>query len=139
MGEHGLWQKMSLFEESSRVPLLIVAPGVSGKKSVVNAPISHLDLFPTLAELCKVPTPDNLQGQSLVPMLRDSRRPRPRLGLTQVMRGGGQNRASVSTNVGAQGAGSSVTVCARPVGATPNGMAASRGANCTIMMPTRKN
>ena len=104
VGEHGLWQKMSLFEESSRVPLLIVAPGVSAKKSVVSAPISHVDLFPTLAELCKVQTPDNLQGQSLVPMLRDTSATGRGWALTQVMRGGGQNRASVSTNVGAEGA-----------------------------------
>ena len=103
VGEHGLWQKMSLFEESARVPLLIVAPGVSAKKSTVSTPISHVDLYPTLAELCKVETPDNLQGQSLVPMLRDSSATGRGWALTQVMRGGGQNRASVSTNVGAEG------------------------------------
>lgn len=103
MGEHGLWQKMSLFEESSRVPLLIVAPGVTAKQAVVKAPISHVDLFPTLAELCKVEAPANLQGQSLVPMLRDTNAEGRGWALTQVMRGGGPNRASVSTNVGAEG------------------------------------
>ncbi len=104
MGEHGLWQKMSLFEESSRVPLLIAAPGVSTKGSVVKAPISHVDLFPTLAELCNVKAPENLQGQSLVPMLRDSKIEGRGWALTQVMRGGGPNRASVTTNVGSEGA-----------------------------------
>ena len=50
-GEHGLWQKQSLFEEGARVPLLIVAPGVSKSKTVAASPVSHLDLFPTLAEI----------------------------------------------------------------------------------------
>jgi arylsulfatase A-like enzyme len=104
MGEHGLWQKMSLFEESSRVPLLVVAPGVSKKGSVAKSPVSHVDLFPTLAELCGVTAPKNLQGQSLVPMLRDPAASGRGWALTQVMRGGGPLRASVTTNVGSEGA-----------------------------------
>jgi len=95
MGEHGLWQKMSLFEESSRVPLLIVAPG-STQGGVVKAPVSQVDLFPTLAELCGVPTQGNLQGQSLVPMLSDTSVTGRNWALTQVSRGGGRNRATVT-------------------------------------------
>lgn len=103
MGEHGLWQKMSLFEESARVPLLIVAPGASVKAGVAQSPVSQVDLFPTLAELCGVPAPDNLQGQSLAPMLKDPSFAGRGWALTQVMRGGGPNRASVTTNVGSDG------------------------------------
>lgn len=103
MGEHGLWQKMSLFEESARVPLLIVAPKASVTGGVAKSPVSQVDLFPTLVELCGVPAPDNLQGQSLVPMLKDPNQAGRGWALTQVMRGGGPNRASVTTNVTANG------------------------------------
>ena len=89
MGEHGLWQKMSLFEESARVPMLIVAPGAGSAGGVVSAPVSQVDLFPTLAELCGVTPPTNLQGQSLVPMLRDNAQTGRGWALTQVTRGGG--------------------------------------------------
>jgi len=84
-GQHGLWQKMSLFEESSRVPLLIAAPGLS-QNAVAPAPVSHVDLYPTLAEICNVTPPSNLQGQSLVPLLKDPQAPGRGWALTQVTR-----------------------------------------------------
>ncbi len=89
LGEHGLWKKQSLFEESARVPLLIVAPGISKPGAVVKAPVSHIDLYPTLTELTGVKAPTNLQGQSLVPMLKDATAQGRGWALTQVSRGGG--------------------------------------------------
>ena len=103
MGEHGLWQKMSLFEESARVPLLIVAPGVTRQGSAAESPVSHVDLFKTLSELCSVELPGNVQGQSLVPMLKDPSARGRGWALTQVSRGGGPARATVSTDSSSQG------------------------------------
>lgn len=102
IGEHGLWQKMSLFEGSARVPLLIVAPGAT-KGSVVKTPVSQLDVFPTVAELAGVKAPKNVQGQSLVPMLKDASVKGRGWALTQVSRGGGLNRASVTPDKGSTG------------------------------------
>lgn len=96
LGEHGLWQKMSLFEESARVPLLVVAPGL-GKGSRVQAPVSHVDMLPTLTELCGLPAPASAQGQSLVPMLRDASVKGRGWALTQVLRGAGGGRNDVGT------------------------------------------
>lgn len=92
MGEHGLWQKMSLFEESARVPLFIVAPGVVKPGSVVKTPVGLIDLYPTLAVLCGVEAPKNLQGQSLVPMLKNPETIGRGWALTQVTRRPGQGR-----------------------------------------------
>lgn len=92
MGEHGLYQKMSLFEESARVPLLIVAPKVAKNGAVAHSPVSQVDLFPTLAELTGIDKPNNLQGQSLVPMLKDPSFVGRGWALTQVTRGRPQER-----------------------------------------------
>jgi arylsulfatase A-like enzyme len=101
MGEHGLWQKMSLFEQSARVPLIIVAPGVGIPGSVVGAPVSHVDLYPTLLELCGLSVSPDLQGQSLVPMLVDSNETGRGWALTQVTRP--PNSRSTSKNTGRSG------------------------------------
>lgn len=92
MGEHGLWQKQSLFEESARVPLLVVVPGKARGGTAVSAPVSLIDLFPTLTQLCEVEAPRNLQGQSLVPMLQDPSVSGRGWALTQVVRGGEARR-----------------------------------------------
>ena len=100
VGEHGLWQKQSIFEESARVPLLMVAPGVTSKDTVAASPVSHVDVFPTLAELCGVKPPANLQGQSLVPILKDPSAKGRGWALTQVVRGGGIKRFGASAATG---------------------------------------
>ncbi|MBN2022323.1 MAG: sulfatase [Pirellulales bacterium] len=88
LGEHGLWQKMSLFEESARVPLIVVAPGVTKPGGVARTPVGLVDLYPTLAGLCGVDAPDNLQGQNLAPILADPSLPGRGWALSQVTRGG---------------------------------------------------
>jgi iduronate 2-sulfatase len=89
LGDHGLWQKRSLFEQSARVPLIIAAPGMP-KAQVVKEPVGLVDLHPTLTSLCGVKPRGKLkpQGQDLTPMLRDSSASGRGYALTQVDRGG---------------------------------------------------
>lgn len=101
LGEHGLWQKQSVFEENARVPLLIVDPRKAKRTTEsVATPVSHVDLFPTLAALCGLTPPKNLQGQSLAPLLADPSHPNRGWALTQVVRGGGIRRFGASAAVG---------------------------------------
>jgi arylsulfatase A-like enzyme len=71
IGEKEHWEKFTLWEESTRVPLMIVAPGVTNVGGVCRQPVSLLDLYPTLNELCGLSRRDDLDGQSLVPLLKD--------------------------------------------------------------------
>ena len=69
MGEHGHWQKTTLFENAAQVPLIIAGPGVAGKAAAT--PAEMVDFYPTLAELCGLTPPDYVSGVSLVPALQD--------------------------------------------------------------------
>jgi uncharacterized sulfatase len=71
LGEHGLWHKRSLFEESARVPFIVSAPGAKGNGQRSRSLMESLDLFPTLCDLTGVPSPGNLEGKSLRALLDD--------------------------------------------------------------------
>ena len=63
VGSHGLWDKQTPFDESTRVPFLIRGPGIaSGSNETI---ISHPDHYPTLASLCNVPLLGSPQGRDL--------------------------------------------------------------------------
>jgi iduronate 2-sulfatase len=69
LGEHDFWAKVSLHDESARVPLLISVPGK--KPGVSDSLVELLDLYPTTAKLCGLEVPVRLQGRDISPILED--------------------------------------------------------------------
>jgi choline-sulfatase len=78
LGERGLWFKMSFYEGSARVPLMIATPGGMGQ--TVSAPVSTIDLCPTLCDLAGVSMQEVspwTEGESLVPLMQGGERIKP--------------------------------------------------------------
>ncbi|XOV92366.1 MAG: sulfatase [Bacteroidota bacterium] len=71
MGEHDYFQKLTLFENSGRIPLIIYNPRMENKGGRTDAFAEMIDLYPTLCELANVPAPEYIAGESLVPILKD--------------------------------------------------------------------
>lgn len=87
LGEHGQWMKQTLFEPAARVPLFIGGAGVPTRGGVSPRTVEHLDIYPTLVELCGLQeTPSNLHGRSLMPLLHKPNSPWDYPAVTQVHR-----------------------------------------------------
>jgi arylsulfatase A-like enzyme len=69
LGEHGLGDKRSAYEESMRIPLLLRHPALIPKGTVHDAMALHIDLAPTIIEAAGLTPPGGMQGQSLLPVL----------------------------------------------------------------------
>jgi iduronate 2-sulfatase len=74
LGELGIWTKHVNYELANRIPLLVVAPGVTKPQSSTRQLAETVDLYPTLVDLCGLPKPSGslaMDGLSLVPVLKD--------------------------------------------------------------------
>jgi arylsulfatase A-like enzyme len=71
LGEKAITGKNTLWERSTRVPLVFAGPGIAHGGRVTQ-PAELLDMYPTLVELCGLPARDDLEGHSLVPQLHDA-------------------------------------------------------------------
>ncbi len=76
LGEKLITGKNTLWDRSTRVPLIFAGPGVAAGARC-NRPAELLDIYPTLVELCGLPPKNDLEGHSLMPQLKDANAPRP--------------------------------------------------------------
>jgi iduronate 2-sulfatase len=72
LGEQGLWTKANNYELSTRVPLIVAAPGQPKGNS--NAFVELVDVFPTVCELAGLAVPSGLEGQSFLPLFSEPNR-----------------------------------------------------------------
>ncbi len=72
LGEQGLWAKHSSFNLANQIPVIVRAPGTQQGK-VASGLVESVDIYPTLVELAGLVAPNHLQGDSFVPMLKDSK------------------------------------------------------------------
>jgi arylsulfatase A-like enzyme len=81
LGEKGITGKNTLWERSTRVPLIFAGPGIA-KAAKTRRPAELLDIYPTLAELSGLPKRQELEGRSLAPQLKNALAPRAQPAIT---------------------------------------------------------
>jgi len=88
LGEHRSWCKMTNFDIDTRVPLIVSAPGRQTAGAHSDRLVEFVDIYPTLCELAGLAIPRDLDGTSMVPLLRDPRRPWKKAVFSQFLREG---------------------------------------------------
>lgn len=69
LGEKQHWRKFALWEEATRAPLIWVVPGVTKPGAICHRSVDFMHIYPTLCQLCGLPVPKHVQGESLRPLL----------------------------------------------------------------------
>lgn len=87
LGEKEHWEKFALWEKTNHVPLIIVAPGVTRPGTRCDRPVSLIDIYPTLIDLCGLKPKPELDGISLVPLLENPNSAWARPAVMTYMRG----------------------------------------------------
>jgi len=93
LGEKLHWRKFALWEEATHCPLMIVAPGITRPGGKCHQPVSLIDIYPTLIDVCGLQKKNGLEGESLLPLLKNPRAKRQRPALTTY----GRNNHSLRT------------------------------------------
>ena len=91
LGDHSLWCKHTNFEQATRAPLIIAAPGIAPSKT--NATTESVDVFPTLCELTGSAIPTSLDGKSLLPLMKNSSATVKDFAVSQYPRAGSKEEA----------------------------------------------
>jgi len=86
LGHHNAWGKMTNYEEDTRIPLVIYDPRAKANGRRCERLVEALDLFPTLCELAGLPLPEQLEGRSLAPLLKDPDQPWAEAAYSQYLR-----------------------------------------------------
>jgi arylsulfatase A-like enzyme len=71
LGEKEHWRKFALWEEATRMPFVWVVPGVTKAGGVCDRTVDLMSVYPTLCDLCGIPTPKHVEGVTIAPLLRD--------------------------------------------------------------------
>lgn len=74
LGELDLWCKTTNYESDTRIPLIIAAPNNKNKGVHTDGLVELVDLYPTLANLAGLPIPNDLDGTTMVPLMKDTKR-----------------------------------------------------------------
>lgn len=71
LGEKSHWRKFTLWEEGSHTPLIWSIPGVTPKNKICKKPLDLMSLFPTICELANIPRPTYVEGENIMPLLKN--------------------------------------------------------------------
>jgi arylsulfatase A-like enzyme len=71
LGEKKHWRKFSLWEEATRAPLIMIAPGVTKPNSRCDRTVDFMNIYPTLSSLCDLPRPDHVEGFDMTALLKN--------------------------------------------------------------------
>jgi uncharacterized sulfatase len=97
LGEHGWWNKVTLFERSAHIPLMISTPWMKNQGAVCRRPVELMSLYPTLMELAGLKCPSTVESESVAELLRNPDAPWRRPAYCVVTRGQGALGRAVYT------------------------------------------